>query len=556
MPTLLPSGNPSTSPSVVPTVTPQCPAIAEIACVTPGGTQCKDLQGVSETKCQCPDCPREARFRYIATKCSSDIHFSLCQDMNEDQLPTSVRIEITNTAMSTTYFDQLVDFGTDAVAFDNGACVEEELAVFINDPDTGALLQVLEISLGCTGSSGTELLSQFGSMEFSGYTCQNGMIRNCYGAIDWTFLALSDLPFEQVINRFELVFNGESLNLLAGESTDTVAVGGSNREFSQSVRTGLQFCSQIFFDIEVLLEATEPSGETCISESSLNFAVVAGEVMTLQEEDAEVDEQDKTPLVVDKTELDETSSCGLTTSIDCVLGNGSPCETVVQPQDLSCHGDSGIASLSFSYQNTHCSGAKNSQPTTWLCTDSSALYEGIVGISCTSVLNDAELNVSPSAIGPGGTVTVAPDSGTLPSTIMCVLKGPGERILQKNLIDVSGLEEIYLGDQFGALQVEACGQVSCQDQFSYQMSIQNTGTEQMLVTGTTFVFNGSGGTALALERNGLDPGDKSAVEVTVEVDICRGRTYEAAIEVSVALASGEFCHDTDDTRLELPHLWS
>jgi hypothetical protein len=531
------------------------------------------------------------------------MHFSICQDMSETRLPTNVRIEIGDSAMTTTYFNEVVEFGGDAVAFANGTCISDDLAVHINDPDTGLPLQVLELSLGCWGSSGTELLSLFGAVEFSGYTCDSGIVRNCYGAIDWAFVASGNFAFPQQVNRFEVVFNGESLDLLTNNPTTAVAtLGESTPELRKQVQTGLQFCSRTVYDVELILEATEPSGRKCTTATTLNFAVVVGEKIAEQPKDTrnplsalqnpDLGTQnpaldfntspstdpsipalgsDKIVLPSQEEDLQSSSSCGLTAIIECKLQNGVPCANVVPPANPACHGKNqvGIAtaamtSLEFSYQNIQCSGAKNSQKnSTWMCTDTSALYEGPVKVTCWSIPDDKELVVTPGSFGPGETVTVTPmttrtttSPAVLPSSIMCTLYGPGDRVLQKNLIDVSGTAPLFLGDQFGALQVEACGDLTCQDLFRYEMSLTNDGTEPLLVTDVDFLFNGLESTPLTLDGYGLDPGDTAFLEVTVEVDVCRGRAYEAAIEVSAARnVPGEFCASRNSTRLQLPRVW-
>jgi hypothetical protein len=554
--------------------------------------------------------------RYTAAKCSDDLHFTICQDMSEIRLPAKVNIEITDTAMTTTYFNEIVQVGGDAIAFGNGTCISDNLAVFITDAETDLLLQVLELPLGCWGTSGMELLSVFGAVEFAGYTCSGGIVRNCYGAIDWAFVAQSNSDLVQRVSRFEVVFNGESLDLLTKNSTTAVStIGGSKTpELRQDVRTGLEFCSGSFYNVELIVEATEPSGRTCTTTTTLDFGVVAGGTTAndakaieasnpppsaaphpdLDQRNPELDASDVSstdpttiaaltsgnPALPSKEEV-LPASCGLTAVIDCKLPNGVPCANVIPPDHPSCHGGSGnkgdnnnnnnnnnavvkqVSSLAFSYQNIPCRTAQNAQTnSTWLCTDLSALYEGPVQVQCKSSVGDddpTELVVTPRTVGPGGTVTVtAPKTTTkvevLPSSIVCTLYGPSDRVMQKNVIDVSA--PLLLGDQFGALQVEACDDLSCQERFRYEMRLQNNGTAPVLVTDASFIWNGSGGTPLNLDGHALDPGDSALLEVTVQVDVCRGGVFEAALEVTAAQqGDGEICTSRNSTRLRLPRVW-
>jgi hypothetical protein len=543
----------------------------------------------------------------MATKCADDLHFTICQDMSEVHLPAKVKIEITDTAMTTTYFSDKVQVGGDAIAFANGTCISDNLAVFINDPETDLLLQVLELPLGCWGTSGMELMSVFGGVEFSGYTCSGGIVRNCYGAIDWAFVAKSNSDLVQRVSRFEVVFNGESLDLLTNNPTTAVAtIGGSTTpELRQDVRTGLEFCSGSFYNIELIVEATEPTGRTCTTSTTLDFGVVAGgstakDAKAIAAKDspsaAPYPDLDKRHPDLDASTVSLTdaspiaaltletpalptneevlpASCGLTSVIECKLPNGVPCANVIPPDHPSCHGSAGkkdnnavvkqISSLSFSYQNVPCRMAKNGQAnSTWLCTDMSALYEGPVEVQCSSVGDDdpTALVVTPRTVGPGETVTVTTPKTTtkvevLPSSIVCTLHGPNDRIMQKNVIDISA--PLLLGDQFGALQVEACDDLSCQERFRYEMRLQNEGPSSVLVTDATFIWNGSGQTPLNLDGHALNPGDSALLEVTVQVDVCRGGVFEAALEVATAAhqGDGEICTSRNSTRLRLPRVW-
>jgi hypothetical protein len=189
----------------------------------------------------------------------------------------------------------------------------------------------------------------------------------------------------------------------------------------------------------------------------------------------------------------------------------------------------------------------NSQQGIAICRDEAPLIPELVLIQCFT-MNGNSLVTEPSLVAPGGAFTVQSSAGPLPSRIECVIQGPTGP-LQRNILDTSGNVPLFLGDNYGALLLERCGDLNCRETFLYDAQIRNVGSVPMLVDLLEFTFNGVKMSLLdsVAAVNTVAVGQSvSAGGPLIEVDVCISLEYSARVSVAADPPDGPLCQDSDD----------
>lgn len=188
-----------------------------------------------------------------------------------------------------------------------------------------------------------------------------------------------------------------------------------------------------------------------------------------------------------------------------------------------------------------------------MCLDNAPLIPEPVSIQC-SALDGQPLITEPAIVAPGGSFTVSsPTGGILPQQIDCLIassNGP----LQRNLIDTSGTVPLSLGDKYGALQLERCGELNCRETFCYDAQVTNIGSVPMLVDLLDFSFSGVSMSLLEsiASVNPVDVGQSvSTGGPKIDVDICVNLEYSAGVSASASPPNGPTCQDAEDLTIAL-----
>jgi hypothetical protein len=154
--------------------------------------------------------------------------------------------------------------------------------------------------------------------------------------------------------------------------------------------------------------------------------------------------------------------------------------------------------------------------------------------------------VSPQPVPPGGTFTVKSASGPLPNTIDCTISANGVK-LQQNVLNTSGDVRLVLKDEFGAMQLEGCGALSCKKNINFNVEIANIGKVPMTITAADLELNDSVLSLLgSLVANPLPSGTKTGLGVAVEVGICDGGNFQSQINVEASPSNGSKCRGSDE----------
>ena len=567
-----------------------CDVGAFTACLTGDGMSCDTLERVDDLTCSCPNsgCHNALRFRYTAAPCADTTFTETCQDMT-DRLPTQARIRVSTN--DTVISDQAIDFGTEVTITNDGACLPETLTIAILNVDGSSELQRLEVSPRCS-ANGIDLLSTFGSLEFSGYACQSGVERNCYAeGVTWTFYASNRGVTPVRLAQLTVDADGRTLDLT--ESMDPrslVLIPGENSYVSQVISTSLPLCEDSLGEVLFVVQADGPADAQCTESYLLQFDPLPTEAggSAHQPESSST----PSPVPVDTTTIPpsqpteesandnmrvEDSSppfppsmaaindvrfdedCFLTASMRCELPDGLDCSMVQQPESPVCSGNGPISSILFLYQFAECQDSSNQQGDEWRCQDVTFATSESVIVKCYDT-SAVELQVSPRSVALGERFEVTTfDGGPLPDKLDCRLVDSNNVPIQRNLIDVSGEEELSLGDSFGSLVVDACGELMCNLTYDFYLDVRNIGEVPFFITMADFDFNnGVEGSLLgSVEDELVVPDDSTGIVISIEVNVCYEQDFTVKMEAVGVPPHGRFCSGEDEISIQLPAVpWS
>ena len=250
------------------------------------------------------------------------------------------------------------------------------------------------------------------------------------------------------------------------------------------------------------------------------------------------------------------TDCLVDVTLDCQDPNGQDCWDVSHPPTLSCTERGEIFSMEFRYQDRTCDQSTNRQIGVGACYDNTPIAEDPVDIKCFTGLFEP-LNISSASVIPGESFFVSKEDGSsLSQTITCFIVGRDGRDLQVNTIDVSGKEPLFLGDKFGALELETCDDLTCVSEWRYSIELHNIGGSPADVTAVDFVFDDFH-TSMSLGI--LGAGHSISRGEDFLVDICSGpRNLYSAFNTVEAnplnQPTGASCWDEDKLFIVLPCL--
>lgn len=234
--------------------------------------------------------------------------------------------------------------------------------------------------------------------------------------------------------------------------------------------------------------------------------------------------------------------CFVEVELTCLGPNSESCDNVRSPASRAC---SDRTPLQFSYQNKDCISSSNQQGRGSTCVDVLPLVEDEVEISCFDSFG-LQLLVSPQVVGEGGSFTVSneEENSTLPERIECTILSQEGDLIQTTSFAVGEPVRLELGDSFGALQLEGCGDLTCRTIVTYNALIRNIGTVEMSLTRLDFFFAGEVLDFLErIDQQVFVAGQDSSFNESFELDICNGGTLTAGVDVEAQAPSGLICQD-------------
>jgi hypothetical protein len=105
------------------------------------------------------------------------------------------------------------------------------------------------------------------------------------------------------------------------------------------------------------------------------------------------------------------------------------------------------------------------------------------------------LAVYPATVRTGQLITVShAQTGSggrrlrLPQKIECSISSDDD-LLQTIIFDVAGQVSLNLGDTFGALRLQGCGNRTCFEQILYTVEVRNVGRDRLVLPGAGFNLN-------------------------------------------------------------------
>jgi hypothetical protein len=189
VPSLLPneqlSGSPNSVPSTRPTTARPCEIKVQIDCeeARTVGKKCDEIRPVDFLVCDCDgQCAVTYTLQYAGAECSESYipkEGVTCYDNASGPKPEVALISV-ETEDARSVFNDMVNLNDEFILYSTGtSCIPEILTINIYDGfDPDQPYQTLTVNTRCTGA-GLSLGESVGAVGFTGYTCPNGVTRNC-----------------------------------------------------------------------------------------------------------------------------------------------------------------------------------------------------------------------------------------------------------------------------------------------------------------------------------------------------------------------------------------
>ena len=235
----------------------------------------------------------------------------------------------------------------------------------------------------------------------------------------------------------------------------------------------------------------------------------------------------------------------------CVATGDVECNELAPPPGICSNGDQ-INTIRFEYTGLDClQGNCNAQEDDYTCMESSGgpPSDQDVLVFC----SDGDEMLASDTVVPGDTITVPSEDSTspLPASITCTVSSiDGSITYQTVTINTSGMENLYLGNKFGSLKLQACDDQDCIEDITYFYLLENVGTTPMTITVVDRTRNGETESLLnRLPTTNLDVGQSTVVTEMDTVDICLDNTITTTISARANPPSGVPCFDSEEYSL-------
>lgn len=213
-----------------------------------------------------------------------------------------------------------------------------------------------------------------------------------------------------------------------------------------------------------------------------------------------------------------------------------------------CSDGTSVDTVKFTYIGLDCiEGNSNSQEEEFSCEDSNGgPPEGEeVLITCF----DGNVVLASETVSLGGTITVPTigSTGSLSSTLMCAIASiDGSTFYQTVTLDTSGTVDLYLGNEFGSLQLQACDDQDCIEEVTYFYLLENVGSTPMTITVLDRTRDGVTESFLdRLPTTELDIDESTVVTEMDTIDVCVKQLINITVNAEAEPPAGTPCFDSD-----------
>jgi hypothetical protein len=272
----------------------------------------------------------------------------------------------------------------------------------------------------------------------------------------------------------------------------------------------------------------------------------------------------RSPLQPVPTPVTSPLECDVDTALECTSSDGTKCDQL-PPVDGVCSDGSVISMLQFRLNaGRKCAMSGNSQDA--FCLDCANITSSETFlVLCKNAVTGENLLVQPTTVQQGEIFTVTPNvtSGVLPDRIDCIYVDEKKKKIQQNIINTSGNMPLNLKDKFGAFTLLSCdlgappggsAVKTCLDTLSFVVDVSNVGPVELEIAQLDITFaDGTTTTLLGdLESPTINPGDSSALEILLFVDLCSDTKICAAVDVKAVPTNGNpnMCQDYDEYCLQ------
>lgn len=551
---------PSTAPSPQPTMEPEvdCEVDVTLDCFLENGSSCDALEPPTETSCSIGDAIESITLSYQGTTCSQAGNRqgseASCQDVEPILFTDAVSISCFGVDGENLRIepDTVQPQGLFAVTGRSGRSLPRKIDCSIFDVDRTELQSIIIDTSGAV-SVPLDLSDEFGSLHIE--SCDRGGSEiSCFESLGYEIVLENVGTVDMSVTKVDFTFNGMPFSFLSNVQPNRLPPGESS---TLKPNVEINVCTTGTYIAAVAVEADPPNGQMCQDDDQFVLAIDSLPRPPPTESPTAPPVSIATPAprlpTVEPTNsptMEPQADCLVEVGLDCNLPDGSPCDTIDPPETL-CSVEMDIDAISLSYQGTVCSSDGNQQGSEAFCEDAGS-FDSMdpVSVECLGV-DGENLRVEPQLVDPGAILSISGRSNrSLPRKLDCKLFNINGTQVQQNIIDTSGDVRLRLTDQFGALRLESCTldeqELTCLEEFGYEVTIENVGPVDMDVTVVDFTLNGDTKSFLSeVQPSVIAPGDSVVLEPTETVNTCMQASYDAVVNIQADPPNGMTCQDDD-----------
>lgn len=418
-------------------------------------------------------------------------------------------------------------------------CTDEAMNVLVDDtfsPGSFIIVQGVEggnltQAITCEISEGSNPIQQlrimtavFGNFylqdRYGSFVVESCDAQRCVEPVIYTYSITNIQSESQTITELMRDRDGDIVSLLPlipeGDLTP-----GPGEAITVTEEGGLNVCFDADIDTSIMVQTSPEVGPAC--RGSGNYSVVV-----------EVE-------------------CRIDLDIMCETELGVECKALDYSRDVCAEPGESLTTLRLRYESRSCG---ISTPTA-SCEDF-AMPVDRVEITCidanaTSAPVDTVNESGEMDVGEGETIVISSSGSALPDWIECEIRSAldPEVVYQSVTVQTSGSGEIFLTDQFGSLQVEACSTsakfLDCLSIACFEFIVRNVGTNGADVAELSRTFLDETISLLdILPETFLAPGESTEAIEKVLIDVCRPEPYCITSVVQSSGENGLLCEDVDE----------
>lgn len=249
--------------------------------------------------------------------------------------------------------------------------------------------------------------------------------------------------------------------------------------------------------------------------------------------------------------------CRIDVDIKCETEAGVDCDALNAASESCTADESGLSTLRLKYESNSCEVATNGQGDLATCRDFTMPFDR-VQLDCfdgssdvASVMLDTTITSGEADVGEGETIVLSNLENI--NSVGCEIRSSLDSSMLYQIVtfDTSGTASLSLQDQFGSLQVDACGtatsSLDCLTTVCFEYVVRNVGTNDVNVADLSRTFKGETVSVLDLLSETMLASGESAVAIEkVLIDKCQDTEECVASNVQAAGSNGLVCEDTDE----------